>query len=53
VIEEIDIKNPMTRLLCTLDQQNWFAHLRIYGPTKAYFDETYPLEDIKLVKKGK
>lgn len=27
--------------------EGWFAYLRFYGPTEAYFDETYPLQDIK------
>jgi len=30
--------------------ESWFAYLRFYGPTKTYFDESYPLQDIKLVK---
>ncbi len=29
--------------------ESWFAYLRFYGPTQAYFDETYPLQDIKRV----
>jgi hypothetical protein len=27
--------------------ESWFAYLRFYGPTEAYFDESYPLQDIK------
>lgn len=34
----------------TNPKESWFAYLRFYGPTKEYFDESYPLEDIKLVK---
>ncbi len=30
--------------------ESWFSYLRFYGPTEAYFDETYPLENIKRVK---
>ncbi len=30
--------------------ESWFTYLRFYGPTEAYFDETYPLENIKRVK---
>jgi hypothetical protein len=30
--------------------ESWFSYLRFYGPTERYFDETYPLEDIKIVK---
>jgi len=29
--------------------ESWFSYLRFYGPTEAYFDESYPLEDIKIV----
>lgn len=34
----------------TNPKESWFAYLRFYGPTEAYFDETYPLQDIELVK---
>ncbi|MCF6171201.1 MAG: DUF1214 domain-containing protein [Bacteroidales bacterium] len=34
----------------TNPKESWFTYLRFYGPTKEYFDETYPLQDIKLVK---
>jgi hypothetical protein len=30
--------------------KSYNALLRLYGPTEAYFDETYPLQDIMLVK---
>jgi hypothetical protein len=30
--------------------QSWFAYLRFYGPTEAYFNESYPLQDIKVVE---
>ena len=30
--------------------EGWFAYLRFYGPTEAYFEESYPLEDIKMVQ---
>lgn len=30
--------------------EGWFAYLRFYGPTEAYFDQSYPLQDIKLVE---
>ena len=30
--------------------EGWFAYLRFYGPTEAYFDQSYPLQDIKLVQ---
>ena len=30
--------------------ESWFTYLRFYGPTEAYFDESYPLQNIKRVK---
>jgi len=36
--------------LQTNEGESWFAYLRFYGPTKAYFDETYPLQDIKRIE---
>jgi hypothetical protein len=39
-----------TNWIQTNPEESWFAYLRFYGPTEAYFDETYPLEDIKMVK---
>ena len=30
--------------------ESWFVYLRFYGPTERYFDESYPLQDVKLVK---
>ncbi len=30
--------------------ESWFAYLRFYGPTQAYFDESYPLQDIRRVR---
>lgn len=30
--------------------ESWFTYLRFYGPTEAYFDQTYPLQNIKRVK---
>ena len=30
--------------------EGFFVYLRFYGPTEAYFDESYPLEDIKKVQ---
>ena len=30
--------------------ESWFTYLRFYGPTEAYFDESYPLQNIVRVK---
>ena len=35
----------------TNPDESWFTYLRFYGPTEAYFDESYPLQDIKIVDK--
>ena len=39
-----------TNWIETNPKESWFTYLRFYGPTETYFDETYPLQDIKLVK---
>jgi len=28
----------------------WFAYFRLYAPTEAYFDKSWPLPDIEKVK---
>jgi hypothetical protein len=28
----------------------WFAHFRLYAPTEAYFDQSWPLPDIEKLK---
>ena len=33
----------------TNPDESWFSYLRFYGPTQAYFDQTYPLQDIMSV----
>ena len=35
--------------LQTNPEESWFTYLRFYGPTEAYFDESYPLQDVQLV----
>jgi hypothetical protein len=44
--EGVDNKNWVQ----TNPKESWFVYLRFYGPTERYFDESYPLEDVKLVK---
>jgi hypothetical protein len=29
--------------------KGWFPYLRFYGPTEAYYDQTWKLEDIVAV----
>jgi hypothetical protein len=33
----------------TVPGRAWFAYLRLYGPTRAYFDRAWPLPDIEAV----
>ena len=40
-----------TNWIQTNPKESWFSYLRFYGPTQAYFDQTYPLQDIMLVNK--
>ena len=30
--------------------ESWFPYIRFYGPTESYFDQSFPLQDVKLVK---
>ena len=34
----------------TNPKESWFVYLGFNGPTERYFDESYPLQDVKLVK---
>jgi hypothetical protein len=34
----------------TVPGKGWFTHFRLYGPTQAYFDRSWSLSDIELVK---
>ena len=34
----------------TVAGRAWFAYVRLYGPLQAYFDKSWPLPDIELVK---
>lgn len=31
----------------TLDGKHWFAYMRFYGPTEAYFDKSWKMDDIE------
>jgi hypothetical protein len=41
---------PDSNWLQTNPDESWFTYLRFYGPTEAYFEQSYPLQDIKLMK---
>jgi hypothetical protein len=34
----------------TLPDKHWFTYMRFYGPTKAYFDKSWTMDDIQEVK---
>jgi hypothetical protein len=34
----------------TVSGKGWFAYLRFYDPTEAYYDQTWKLEDIVAVR---
>jgi hypothetical protein len=37
--------------LATLPGKGWFTLLRLYGPKKAFFDQTWKPDDIKKIPK--
>ena len=39
-----------TNWIQTNPEEYWFAYLRLYAPTEAYFDRSWPVYDIELVK---
>lgn len=34
----------------TAPDKFWFPYFRLYAPTEAYFDRSWPLPDIELVR---
>jgi hypothetical protein len=32
----------------TIANRNWFAYLRLYGPTEGYFDKSWKMSDIQI-----
>ena len=41
---------PATNWIETIPGKGWFTYFRLYGPTQAYFDRSWVLPDIELVK---
>ena len=41
---------PAKNWVKTLPNKGWFTYFRLYGPTQPYFDRTWVLSDIELVK---
>lgn len=44
---------PATNWIKTLPKKGWFTYFRLYGPTQPYFDKTWALPDIEVLKRGK
>jgi len=36
--------------IATMPGRGWFTLLRLYGPTKAFFDQTWKPDDIKKIQ---
>jgi hypothetical protein len=41
---------PESNWIKTLPGKGWFTYFRLYGPTQPYFDRSWALPDIKLMK---
>ena len=41
---------PETNWIETIPGKGWFTYFRLYGPTQAYFDRSWVLPDIELIK---
>ena len=41
---------PATNWIKTIPGKGWFTYFRLYGPTQAYFDRSWVLPDIELLK---
>ena len=41
---------PASNWIKTLPGKGWFAYFRLYGPTQAYFDRSWELNDIEQIK---
>jgi hypothetical protein len=39
-----------TNWIQTNPEEYWFAYLRLYAPTEAYFDRSWPVNDIQLIE---
>jgi hypothetical protein len=43
-------KEANTNFVQTVPGKGWFTYFRLYGPKQAYFDKTWQLNDLELVK---
>jgi hypothetical protein len=41
---------PATNWIKTIPGKGWFTYFRLYGPTQAFFDRTWVLPDIEVLK---
>ncbi len=44
------VGKPATNWIKTIPGRGWFTYFRLYGPTQPYFDRSWVLPDIELVK---
>jgi len=44
------VGKPKSNWIQTLPGKGWFSYFRLYGPTQAYFDRSWVLQDIERVK---
>jgi hypothetical protein len=47
---EAPVGKPEKNWIKTLPGKGWFTYFRLYGPTQPYFDKTWVLPDIELMK---
>jgi hypothetical protein len=41
---------PPTNWIKTIPGKGWFTYFRLYGPTQPFFDRTWVLPDIEVLK---
>jgi hypothetical protein len=47
---EPPVGKPEKNWITTLLGKGWFTYFRLYGPTEAYFDKSWQLPDIELLR---
>jgi len=44
------MKGHETNWVQTIPNEYWFTYFRLYAPTEAYFDRSWPMYDIEEIK---
>jgi len=44
------VGKPIENWIKTIPGKGWFTYFRLYGPTQSYFDRSWVLNDIQVVK---